>query len=71
MTEYSADIISSKIAAINQQSIKKIIVTLPDTSAAINELVFAADAVEKIANGKIRFESRIEEYVTFHTVICS
>ena len=60
MTEYSADIISSKIAAINQQSIKKITVTLPDTSAAINELVFAADAVKKIINEKLDLKVELE-----------
>ena len=60
VTEYSAAIISSKIADLSEQSNKKLIVTLPDTSASINELVFAADAVEKIANGKIDLKVQLK-----------
>ncbi|XEC92488.1 discoidin domain-containing protein [Paenibacillus tarimensis] len=60
VTEYSADIISSMIADLIKQNKKELIVTLPYTSASINELVFAADAVKQIADGKIDLKVQLK-----------
>jgi hypothetical protein len=60
VTEYSADVIASKIADLSDPSIKKVVVTLPDTSASNNELVFAANAVDQLTNGKIDLKLRLK-----------